>query len=564
MKRTINRNLVAVAVASALLGLAACETAPDSSAVLEQARSAVSQAESDPNVTKYAPTELDRARKLLINAEGAAKENGAKDTTAAHYAYLTTQMARIAQQRAQEQVATARVKSGEAERQKILLSARESEANQAIVHAQVAQADAQNAKAQATQAQAESQRLAAQLESLQASQTPRGIVLTLDDVLFDTGKAQLKSGARRSLDQIAAFLNENPERRVQVEGFTDSQGTNDFNLELSQSRADAVAMAIIQRGIDAQRVRALGYGEEFPVASNTNAGSRQLNRRVEIVVSNGDAAIPSRARRVAVNGDLPPGSDWTSARRVTPEGLADCALRLIGTAPAMQKVRELISRVAPTDSPVLICGESGCGKELVAESVHAMSPRADKPFVALNCAAIPAALIEAELFGHERGSFTGAMRTREGVFERANGGTLLLDEITEMPLDLQSRLLRVLETKRLNRVGGSADLPVDVRVIASANCSPAQAFEEGRLREDIYYRLAVVTIALPPLRERGDDILVLAEFFLGELNLRNGTRKRLVRRSARSASCNIAGRAMCANCATPLSARTSCVMASCR
>jgi transcriptional regulator with PAS, ATPase and Fis domain len=176
---------------------------------------------------------------------------------------------------------------------------------------------------------------------------------------------------------------------------------------------------------------------------------------------------------------------------------------------------------------VLICGESGCGKELVAESVHAMSPRAAKPFVAINCAAIPATLIEAELFGHERGSFTGAMRTREGVFERANGGTLLLDEITEMPLELQSRLLRVLETKRLNRVGGSADLPVDVRVIASTNRSPAQAFEEGRLREDIYYRLAVVTIELPPLRERGEDILVLAEFFLGELNLRNGTRKRL-------------------------------------
>ena len=112
--------------------------------------------------------------------------------------------------------------------------------------------------------------------------------------------------------------------------------------------------------------------------------------------------------------------------------------------------------MAPTDSTVLICGESGCGKELVAESVHAMSPRADKPFVAINCAAIPATLIEAELFGHERGSFTGALRTREGVFERANGGTLLLDEITEMPLDLQSRLLRVLETKQLNRVGGSA------------------------------------------------------------------------------------------------------------
>jgi DNA-binding NtrC family response regulator len=205
----------------------------------------------------------------------------------------------------------------------------------------------------------------------------------------------------------------------------------------------------------------------------------------------------------------------------------DCALRLIGQSPPIQRVRELIGRVAPTDSTVLICGESGCGKELVAESIHAMSPRADQPFVAINCAAIPATLIEAELFGHERGSFTGALRTREGVFERAHGGTLLLDEITEMPLDLQSRLLRVLETKRLNRVGGSDDLEVDVRVIASTNRTPAKAFEEGRLREDIYYRLAVVTVQLPPLRERGNDVLVLAEFFLGELNLRHGTHKRL-------------------------------------
>jgi DNA-binding NtrC family response regulator len=217
----------------------------------------------------------------------------------------------------------------------------------------------------------------------------------------------------------------------------------------------------------------------------------------------------------------------TGQARLQPDLHSDCALRLIGNAPAMHKVRDLIARVAPTESTVLICGESGCGKELVAESIHAMSPRAHKPFVAINCAAIPATLIEAELFGHERGSFTGAMRTREGVFERASGGTLLLDEITEMPLDLQSRLLRVLETKRLNRVGGSNDLEVDVRVIASTNRSPSLAFAEGRLREDIYYRLAVVTVQLPPLRERGDDILVLAEFFLSELNLRNGTNKRL-------------------------------------
>lgn len=294
MKRT-QVSWITVAAASALLGLAGCETTPDTSAVLEQARAAVSQAENDPNVTKYAPTELDRARKLLINAEGAAKLKGATDKTASHYAYLATQMARISQQRAQEQVATTRIKSGETERQKILLSARESEASQAVAQARAAQSQAEAARSDAQAAQAESQRLSALLENMQASQTSRGIVLTLDDVLFDTGKAQLKSGAQRSIEQIAAFLNENPERRVQIEGFTDAQGTEDYNLELSQSRADAVAMAIIQRGIDAQRVRALGYGEGFPVASNTDAGSRQLNRRVEIIVSNGSAEIPGRA-----------------------------------------------------------------------------------------------------------------------------------------------------------------------------------------------------------------------------------------------------------------------------
>jgi outer membrane protein OmpA-like peptidoglycan-associated protein len=290
----MKRILVALA-ASTLLVLAACESAPETGAALEQARSAVAQAEADPNVAKYAPTDLDRARKLLINAEGSAKENGARDTATAHYAYLATQMARIAEQRAHEQVATAQVKSGETERQKILLSARENEANQALAQARTAQSQAEQARSDAQNAQAESQRLAAALENLQASQTSRGIVLTLDDVLFDTGRAVLKPGAERSIEQIAAFLSENPERRVQIEGFTDSQGTDEFNRELSQSRADAVARAIIRRGIDEQRVRALGYGEEFPVASNADSGSRQLNRRVEIIVSNGDSAIPSRS-----------------------------------------------------------------------------------------------------------------------------------------------------------------------------------------------------------------------------------------------------------------------------
>lgn len=289
----------AVALAAALLGIAGCASAPKDSPLLAQARQAVNQAEADANVTRYAPQELDRARKLLLNAEGSAKEQGATSKVASHYAYLATQVARTAEQRAQEQVAVTRVKAGETERQKILLSARESEADRALAQARQAQSAAEqarsealNAQTQVAQAQTENQRL---LGELQAAQTSRGIVLTLGDVLFDTGESQLKPGAQRPIEQIAAFLNDNPERSVQVEGFTDSQGSNEYNQQLSQRRADAVAQAIIQRGIDTQRVRALGYGEEFPKASNSSSGSRQLNRRVEIVVSNGDAAIPGRS-----------------------------------------------------------------------------------------------------------------------------------------------------------------------------------------------------------------------------------------------------------------------------
>ena len=199
--------------------------------------------------------------------------------------------------------------------------------------------------------------------------------------------------------------------------------------------------------------------------------------------------------------------------------------RLIGSSQAMDAVRRMIVRVAPTDSAVLICGESGCGKELVAESLHAGSPRADGPFVAINCGAIPPTLIEAELFGYEKGSFTGASRTHAGVFERANNGTLLLDEFTEMPLEMQARLLRVLETKRVRRVGAEVEIPVNVRVLAATNRCPVEAVEAGHLREDIYYRLAVVLIRLPPLRERGEDIVALADYFLADLNGRHGHAK---------------------------------------
>jgi DNA-binding NtrC family response regulator len=200
---------------------------------------------------------------------------------------------------------------------------------------------------------------------------------------------------------------------------------------------------------------------------------------------------------------------------------------LLGASPAMQEVFRLIERVGPTEASVLLTGESGCGKELAAQSIHECSPRRGGPFIAINCGAIPAGLIEAELFGYEKGSFTGAVRAHAGVFERAQGGTLLLDEVTEMPLDMQTRLLRVLETRKFYRVGASTEFTSDVRVIAATNRCPLQAVKSGQLREDLLYRLAVFPVAMPPLRSRGDDVELLADHFLSELNAQGRTQKRL-------------------------------------
>jgi two-component system response regulator AtoC len=191
----------------------------------------------------------------------------------------------------------------------------------------------------------------------------------------------------------------------------------------------------------------------------------------------------------------------------------------------MRTVYDLSSRVAPTDASVLLAGESGTGKELAAETIHHLSRRRDQLFLALNCGAIAKSLIESELFGHEKGSFTGADRSRRGHFEQAQGGTLFLDEITEMPIELQVKLLRVLETMMIVRVGSSSPIPVDVRIIASTNRDPFKAVQEGTLREDLYYRLNVFPIMLPPLRDRGDDIELLAEYFLSEVNAREKTEK---------------------------------------
>jgi DNA-binding NtrC family response regulator len=199
---------------------------------------------------------------------------------------------------------------------------------------------------------------------------------------------------------------------------------------------------------------------------------------------------------------------------------------LVGSSPAMLAVYAMIERVAPTAATVLVVGESGSGKELVARTIHEQSDRRRGPFVAINCGAIPANLIEAELFGHEKGAFTGASRQHRGCFERASGGTLFLDEIAEMPLEMQVRLLRVLETSRYVRVGGDHELRSDVRVLAATNRDPQVAVREGRLREDLLYRLAVFPIRLPPLREREGDAESLARQFLHEHNQQFGTTKR--------------------------------------
>jgi two-component system, NtrC family, response regulator HydG len=191
---------------------------------------------------------------------------------------------------------------------------------------------------------------------------------------------------------------------------------------------------------------------------------------------------------------------------------------LVGWSLAARQVVSLIEQIAATTAPVLITGETGTGKELAAKSIHARSARRARPFVAINCAAVPEALIESELFGHERGSFTGAHQRQAGCFERANGGTLLLDEITEMRSEMQAKLLRVLEEKEVRRLGGDREIPIDVRVLAASNRQPRRAIREGRLREDLYFRLSVLSIELPPLRERIEDVPLLAAQFLRQFN----------------------------------------------
>ncbi len=224
-----------------------------------------------------------------------------------------------------------------------------------------------------------------------------------------------------------------------------------------------------------------------------------------------DPSVRAPYSPVADLSELPPVADFG---------------RIVGRSSAMLEVYNLIDRVGPTDAPVLITGESGTGKELVAEAIHGMSPRSSAVLLPVNCGAVSSTLFESELFGHERGSFTGADRRRVGHFERASGGTLMLDEVTEMSLELQAKLLRVLETGSLLRVGSSEPIQLNVRIVATTNRDPRQAVKAGRLREDLFYRLSVFPIEMPPLRGRGGDISLLARYFLAEFNRQARSSKR--------------------------------------
>jgi outer membrane protein OmpA-like peptidoglycan-associated protein len=261
--------------------MAACASMPKPNPTLDNARAAVRSAEADPNVPKYAPLDLDAAKKDLQLAEAAAMHH--EDAAVTQPAYMAAQTARVAQLHAAAKADDVRVAAGQSERDQIQLAARAREAN--------------NAKLARDQEAAKAARLQTEIDELKAQPTDRGLVLTLGDVLFETGKAELNSGAARKLDQLAQFLTEHPDRRVEIDGFTDSVGTDAFNQGLSERRADSVRFALQSRGIAAARISSQGFGKGFPVASNTESSGRQLNRRVEVVIGGeNNAAIATRVR----------------------------------------------------------------------------------------------------------------------------------------------------------------------------------------------------------------------------------------------------------------------------
>ena len=288
-------NTKLIAGISLALTMAACASVPITNPALENARSAVNTAEADPNVSKYAALDLHTARTELDEAEAAAVARDERGIT--QPAYLATQTARLAQLKASAKANDARVAAGRAERDQIQLNARTKEVDSALLARDQATQKTESANAARDQATQQAAALQIEIDALKAKPTDRGLVLTLGDVLFDTGKADLNPGASRNLDQLVQFLTDHAERRVEIDGYTDSVGTDSFNLDLSQRRADTVRSVLVHRGIDSARIVSRGYGKEFGVASNADSGGRQLNRRVEIVIGGTDgAAVVARSR----------------------------------------------------------------------------------------------------------------------------------------------------------------------------------------------------------------------------------------------------------------------------
>ena len=297
--------LASVSCATSAL-MVGCASAPPSYPALDAAHAEVSTAKSSPDAARYDLLDLKKADELLQSADAAAQAR--KPAAVDYYAYMASQTARLALAIGADKASEAHLAQGEVERQRIELAARTREAQSATVRAEVAEASAKDAQVEAQAAQAQAQQAQAQaqeadsarqrfqddLASLQAKPTARGTVITLRDVLFATGRATLQPGAERTLDQLAAALKDAPDRPIQVEGFTDSVGSEEFNQVLSERRADAVREALLARGVDPSRIAVRGFGESYPVASNDNSAGRQLNRRVEIVVANSDQAVPPR------------------------------------------------------------------------------------------------------------------------------------------------------------------------------------------------------------------------------------------------------------------------------
>src|SRR5579872_2886005 len=352
-----------------------------------------------------------------------------------------------------------------------------------------------------------------------------------------TEPAILTSSASSSPGRVL-IVDDEPEVRSELSRALTAQGFETATAEdgeqalrqLDSWSPDVIITDLLMPRLDGfELMRTLrGRGEAIPAIVLTGFGSVE---KALSVIRDLDAYwfLEKPVKITALYSLLKRAIQHNRLQRETAALKRDLALRgalgrLTGRSEAMQKVFSLIHQAAPSSVSILLIGESGTGKELAAREIHNLSLRSDRPFVAVNCAALPETLIESELFGYEQGAFTGASERRPGCFEQAHGGTLFLDEILEMPISTQSRLLRALEERTIRRLGGQTEIPIDIRLIAASNRRPEDALRNNTLREDLYYRLNVFQIELPPLRERGDDIGLLAESMVPMLNQKHAAK----------------------------------------